>query len=72
MTFPLKELFRLLKQENTQMGVVVAMSNATIEVATAQGAMTVPSQEALKVGDRVLVRNGMATRAPVATRTFAV
>lgn len=72
MTFPLKELSRLLKQENTQMGIVVAMSNATIKVATPQGAMTVPSQETLKIGDRVLVRNGMATRAPVATRTFAV
>lgn len=72
MTFPLKELSRLLTQDKTLIGIVVEINNATIKVATPEGALTVPSPQNLKLGDRVLVRNGIATKAPVATHTFSV
>lgn len=72
MSYPLKELSQLLAQENTALGVVLEIDNATVKLATSQGAVTARTLDPLKIGDRVVVRNGIATQAPVATRAFYV
>jgi hypothetical protein len=41
-------------------------------VATERGAVNARTVDALAVGDRVLVKNGMAFRAPVARHVFPV
>lgn len=72
MTFPLKELTRLLEQDSTLVGSVVGIEGAFIRVATERGAVTARTLDALAVGDRVLIKNGMATRAPVARHAYPV
>lgn len=72
MTFPLTALTRLLIPDATLIGSVVGIDGSLVRVATARGAITVGSTDALTVGDRVLVRNGLAVRAPVAQQVFPV
>lgn len=72
MTFPLTVLTRLLAPDATILGSVVGIDGSLVRVATARGALTVNSTDVLTVGDRVLVRNGLAVRAPVAKRVFPV
>lgn len=72
MTFPLKTLTRLLSSEATEVGSVVAIEGSAIRVATARGAVQARSVDDLAIGDRVLIRNGMATKAPVARQTYPV
>ncbi len=72
MSYPLKELSQLLAQENTVLGVVLETNNATVTLATSQGAVSARTLDPLKIGDRVVVRNGFATKAPTATRAFSV
>lgn len=72
MSFALKELAHLLSSEAQVVGAVVAIDGARVRVATEKGAVTARSLDALAVGERVLVRNGIATRAPVARQVFAV
>lgn len=72
MTFALKELTRLLVPGNGVVGSVVALEGALVRVATERGAVTARTLDALRVGDRVLTQNGMATQAPVARHIFPV
>lgn len=72
MTFPLKTLARLLSSDATEVGSVVAIEGSAIRVATARGAVQARSVDDLDIGDRVLIRNGMATKAPVARQTYPV
>ncbi len=72
MTFPLKELTRLLVQDAAVVGAVVGIEGAMVRVATERGAVMARSLDALAVGDRVLIKNGMASRAPVARQSYPV
>lgn len=72
MTFALKELTRLLSQDSTVVGSVVGIEGALVRVATERGAAIARTLDTLAVGDRVLIKNGMATRAPVARQIFPV
>ena len=72
MSFALRELSKLLTTDSTVLGVVVSIEPSEIKVATAKGAMTVRTLETLIVGDRVLISQGLARKAPVAQQTFPV
>lgn len=72
MTFPLKTLSRLLSSDATEVGSVVATEGSAIRVATARGAVQARTVDDLAIGDRVLIRNGMAIKAPVARQTYPV
>ena len=72
MTFALKELASLLTQDTPTLGAVVGIKGNFVRVATPQGAALVRTLDTLVVGDRVLIRNGLAMRAPVARQTHAV
>jgi hypothetical protein len=72
MTFALKELARLLAPQETRLGVVVALEGKQVRVASERGVMTVQAIDALAVGERVLVRSGLATRAPSALQSYPV
>lgn len=72
MTFALKELSRLLTTDRPLLGTVVGINGAFVRIATERGAVTARALDALAVGDRVHVQNGVATKAPVARQTFPV
>jgi hypothetical protein len=72
MSFALKELSRLLATDMPVVGAVVGIDGPVVRVATAQGAVTARTLDVLTVGDRVQIRNGIATRAPVARQVFPV
>jgi hypothetical protein len=72
MTFPLKELSRLLAQDAAIVGSVVSVDGAVIRVATERGVAIARMLDALAVGDRVLIQNGLAAKAPVAKTAFPV
>ena len=72
MTFALKELTRLLSQDSSVVGSVVGIEGVLVRVATERGAAIARTLDTLAVGDRVLIKNGMATRAPVARQIFPV
>lgn len=72
MTFALKELSRLLAPEQTVVGAVVGIDGAVVRVATERGAVTARTLDAVAVGDRVQIKNGIATKAPVARQVFPV
>ncbi len=72
MTFPLKALTQLLASESSVIGSVVGIEGSLIRIATARGAVLARTVDALSVGDRVQVRNGMATRSPVARQIYPV
>lgn len=72
MSFALKALTRLLAPEQTVVGAVVGIDGAVVRVATERGAVTARALDAVTVGDRVQIKNGIATRAPVAKQVFPV
>lgn len=72
MSFALKELTRLLVPDASVIGSVVAIEGVLVRVATERGAVNARTVDVLAVGDRVLVKNGMAFRAPVARHVFPV
>lgn len=72
MSFALRELSKLFTTDSTVLGVVVGVETSVISVATAKGAMTVKTLETLAIGDRVLINQGRARKAPVAQQTFTV
>ena len=72
MTYPLTELARLLAQDSVAVGSVVGIDGTLVRVATERGAVMARTLDALAVGERVLIRNGMATRAPVARHSYPV
>lgn len=72
MTFALKELTRLLSPDALTVGSVVEVSAGLVRIATERGAVSARSIDVLAVGDRVVIRNGMATKSPIANRVFPV
>lgn len=72
MSFALKELTRLLAPEQTVVGAVVGIDGVVVRVATERGAVTARTLDALAIGDRVQIKNGIATKAPVARQVFPV
>lgn len=72
MTFALKELSRLLAPEQTVVGAVVGIDGVVVRVATERGAVTSRTLDAVAIGDRVQIKNGIATKAPVARQVFPV
>ena len=72
MSFALKELSRLLAPEQTVIGVVVGIDGAVVRVATERGAVTARTLDVVTVGDRVQIKNGIASKAPVAKQVFPV
>lgn len=72
MSFPLQTLSQLLAPDTSVLGSVVAINGNAVRVATARGALQVHTVETLAVGDRVLIRNGMASKAPVARQIYPV
>jgi hypothetical protein len=72
MSFALRELSKLLTADSTMLGVVVNVETSMIKASTAKGAVSVRTLETLTVGDRVLISQGLARKAPVAQSTFPV
>ncbi len=72
MSFALKELSRLLAPEQTVVGAVLGIDGAVVRVATERGAVAARTLDAVAVGDRVQIKNGIATKAPVAKQVFPV
>lgn len=72
MSFALNEIARLLTTNAPVIGAVVSINGTTVRVATARGAITARTLDALSLGDRVRIENGIATKAPVAKQTFPV
>lgn len=72
MSFPLKELSRLLAPESGVIGVVVGFNGALVRIATEKGAVMARTLDQLAVGDRVVIRQGLAVRSPVARTVFPV
>lgn len=72
MSFALKELSRLLTTDTPMVGAVVGINGAVVHVATERGAITARTLDAVAVGDRVQIKNGIATKAPVAQQVFPV
>lgn len=72
MSFALKELTRLLAPDASVLGSVVGLDSKVVRVATERGAVTARTLDTLAVGDRVLIKNGIATRAPVAHQSYPV
>jgi hypothetical protein len=72
MSFPLNELTRLIVPNRAVLGVVVGLNGDLVRVATEQGAVMAQSLDTLTQGDRVVIRNGIASRAPIARLRFPV
>ena len=72
MSFALKELSRLLATDTPVVGAVVGVDGSMVRVATERGAVTARTLDAVNVGDRVQIKNGIATKAPVAKQVFPV
>ncbi len=72
MSFALKELSRLLATDTPVVGAVVGIDRAVVRVATERGAVTARTLDVVTVGDRVQIKNGIATKAPVAKQVFPV
>jgi len=72
MTFPLNELTRLIAPDRAVLGVVVGQQGDQVRVATERGAVMAQTLDTLAQGDRVVIRNGIAIRAPVARQRFPV
>lgn len=72
MSFALKELTRLLAPDTNVVGAVIEVKGALVRVATERGAVSARTLDSLLVGERVLIKNGIATRAPIARHTFPV
>lgn len=72
MTFPLTTLTRLLTAESSEIGSVVGIEGGLIRVASARGAILARTVDTLTVGDRVQIRNGMATKSPLARQIYPV
>ena len=72
MSFALKELSRLLATDTPVVGAVVGIDGAVVSVATERGAVTARTLDAVAVGDRVQIKSGIATKAPVAKQVFPV
>jgi hypothetical protein len=72
MSFALKELSRLLATDTPVVGAVVGIDGAVVRVGTERGAVTARTLDAVAVGDRVQIKNGIATKAPVAKQVFPV
>lgn len=72
MSFALKELSRLLATDTPVVGAVVGIDRAVVRVATERGAVTARTLDVVTVGDRVQIKNGIATKAPVAKLVFPV
>ena len=72
MSFALKELSRLLATDTPVVGAVVGIDGPVVRVATERGAVTARTLDAVAVGNRVQIKNGIATKAPVAKQVFPV
>ena len=72
MSFALKELSRLLATDTSVVGAVVGIDGAVVRVATERGAVTASTLDAVAVGDRVQIKSGIASKAPVAKQVFPV
>lgn len=72
MSFALKELSRLLATDPPVVGAVVGIDGGVVRVATERGAVTARTLDAVAIGDRVQIKNGIATKAPVARQVFPV
>ena len=72
MSFALKELSRLLATDTPVVGAVVGIDGAVVSVATERGAVTARTLDAVAIGDRVQIKNGIATKAPGAKQVFPV
>ena len=72
MSYPLKELSRLLAQDSSSVGVVVGFNGVLVRLATEKGAVMARTLDVLAIGDRVLIKQGVAMKAPAATEVFPV
>lgn len=72
MSFALKELSRLLATDAPVVGAVVGIDGSFVRVATERGAVTARTLDAVAIGDRVQIKSGIATKAPVARQVFPV
>ena len=72
MSFALKELSRLLATDTPVVGAVVGIDGTVVRVATERGAVTARTFDTVAIGDRVQIKNGIATKAPVAKQVFPV
>lgn len=72
MSFALRELTHLLSDNTSSLGVVIEREGQRLRIATAQGVVTATSTETLAVGDRVLIQQGSAFKAPIPTTRHAV
>lgn len=72
MSFALKELSRLLATDAPVVGAVVGIEGSVLRVATERGAVTARTLDAVAIGDRVQIKSGIATKAPVARQVFPV
>lgn len=60
MSSPLFDLQQLLAGRSALAGKVILIANGAAQVATARGVVEVPFDGGMRVGDRVIVRDGRA------------
>jgi hypothetical protein len=72
MSFAIKNLSDLLRQERVLYGVVVAVHGEMVHVATPRGGVHARAMDHLQAGDRVKIDGGLATKAPVGWRIYSV
>ena len=72
MSFPLTDLARQLAGNQPILGRVVALNGNKVSAATPQGLRLATAATTLAVGDRVVIREGLAHLAPAARVVVAV
>lgn len=72
MSFALAELRRLVSDQAGQIGIVIALDSSQVRVATQRGAVVATASGSIAVGERVVVRGGVAVAIPVSAQRFPV
>lgn len=72
MSFPLAELVSQLAPPGPTFGRVVALNGTRVVAATPRGRRLAVAATTLSVGDRVVIRDGLAYLSPVVSNSIAV
>ena len=72
MTFPLAELAAQLAPPGPTFGRVVALSGTRVVAATPKGRLLAMAATSLAVGDRVVIRDGLAYLSPTVSNSVSV
>jgi hypothetical protein len=72
MGYPLTELISQLSPRRAELGRIVMITGRQALAATPNGRRTVAPATAMQAGDRVVIRDGLAYRLPLAQASVAV